>query len=329
MNQMSIALILITTISTTAAALPQARHPIVIAHRGASGYLPEHTLEAYAMAHAMGADFIEPDLVMTRDGVLVCLHDIHLEAVTDAAKVFPNRKRKDGRWYAVDFDLEEIKRLEVKERLSHRFRQDSRGFQVPAFEELIEMVQELNRLTGRQVGLYPETKEPAFHDAAGVSMEAALLTLLDRYGYRDRNDRVFVQSFDPGSLKKMRFGLKTRLPLVQLIGGGSGPGGLFDRMVTPKGLDEIARYADGIGPSKRRIEDKDGRSVQQNALVKAAHVRGLLVHPYTFRAESDTLLSKYRSMEEEVTTFFKTYQVDGLFTDFPDRAVSVRDQAIP
>ncbi len=329
MNQMSIVLMLIMAVLTPADALPSAQHPIVIAHRGASGYLPEHTLEAYALGFAMGADFIEPDLVMTRDGVLVCLHDIHLEGVTDVAQVFPGRKRQDGRWYAIDFDLEEIKRLSVKERLSHRFRQDSRGFQVPAFEEVIEMVQELNRLTGSQVGLYPETKEPAFHDAAGVSMEAPLLALLDRYGYRDQSARVFVQSFDPESLKKMRFELKTGLPLVQLIGGGSGPGMLFDRMVTPKGLDDIARYADGIGPSKRRIEDEDGQAVQRNALVKAAHARGLLVHPYTFRAESDTRPRKYRSLEEEVLAFLQIYQVDGFFTDFPDRAVAVRDQAMP
>lgn len=182
---------------------------IVIAHRGASGYLPEHTLEAYAMAYALGADYIEPDVVMTKDGVLIALHDIHLELTTNVEVVFPGGARSDGRWYAADFTLAEIKQLSVHERANpdgtpvfpNRFRVDSKGFHVPTLVEVIEMVQELNQATGRSVGIYPETKEPAFHDAAGLSMEEPLLALLASHGYAGPNAKVFIQSFDPRNLR--------------------------------------------------------------------------------------------------------------------------------
>ena len=302
---------------------------IVIAHRGASGYLPEHTLQAYAMAYTMGADYIEPDLVMTGDGVLICLHDIHLERTTNVEEVFPGRARADGRWYAADFTLAEIKMLSVHERANadgtpvfpDRFRVDSKGFQVPTFVEVIEMVQELNEITGRSVGIYPETKEPAFHDAEGLSMEEPLLTILSSYLYQGIDALVFIQSFDPTNLKEMRFDLGTDLPLVQLISGGSGPGGIFDWMVTEEGLDDIATYANGIGPSKSRIEDADGMPVNKNALVKGAQARGLVVHPYTFRA--DSLPGHYRNLSQELHRFYFTYGVDGLFTDHADIAVRV------
>jgi len=298
---------------------------IVIAHRGASGYLPEHTLEAYAMAYTMGADYIEQDLVMTADGNLICLHDIHLERTTNVEEVFPDRARGDGRWYAADFTLAEIKQLNVHERANadgtpafpDRFRIDSKGFRVPTLVEVIEMVQELNRIRGRSVGIYPETKSPAFHDAEGLSLEEPLLAILAGYGYQGLDALVFIQSFDPTNLKEMRFGLGTDLPLVQLISGSSG----FDWLVTEEGLDDIATYANGIGPSKRRIEDADGNSIDKNALVKGAHARGLVVHPYTFRA--DSLPDQYRNLEQELRRFYFTYGVDGLFTDHADRAVRV------
>jgi len=295
--------------------------PVVIAHRGASGYLPEHTLEAYALAHGLGADYIEPDLVMTRDGVLICLHDIHLEATTDVAARFPERARGDGRWYAADFTLAEIKQLAVTERrhpdgrpvFPERFRPDSKGFQIPTLVEVIELVQSLNRTRGRDVGLYPETKEPAFHDREGLSLEAPLLATLAAYGYTEPGARVCIQSFDPENLKKLRLTLGTRLPLIQLIGGGPA----FDSLVTPEGLKGIAAYADGIGPSKSRIEKTAGVPVDGNALVANAHAQGLLVHPYTFRA--DQLPPGDPDLEAELRRFVFTYGVDGFFTDHPDR----------
>lgn len=289
---------------------------IVIAHRGASGYLPEHTLPAYAMAYAMGSDYIEPDLVMTRDGVLIALHDIHLEATTDVEEVFPERARADGRWYAADFTIEEIKRLKAQERAGSdgaavfpdRFRADSEGFQVPTLRELIELVQELNRITGCTVGIYPETKDPAFHADAGLPMEEGLLSILAEYGYEGRDALVFIQSFDPANLQEMRFTLGTDLPLVQLISGSQ------QDLLTDDGLDLIATYADGIGPSKGLIE-------ADRKLVRRAHARGLVVHPYTFRA--DDVPAAYESFARELRQFYFRYGVDGLFTDHPDQAVAV------
>jgi glycerophosphoryl diester phosphodiesterase len=289
---------------------------LIIAHRGASGYLPEHTLESYAMAYALKADYIEPDLVMTKDKHLICLHDITLERTTNVEEVFPSRKRTNGSWYAADFTLAEIKQLKAQERTDFRFRKDSIGFQVPTLEEMIQMIQELNRLTGRNVGIYPETKSPTFHDNEGLSMEEPLLALLDQYGYKGQNARVFIQSFEPWNLRDMRFNLKTDLPLVQLIDGGAASAPL----VTEDGLDMIATYADGIGPYKRWIEDANGNVINDNFLVKEAHERDLLVHPWTFRAEKQYLTTKDDTMAQEVDRFLYEYGVDGLFTDNVDVA---------
>lgn len=285
--------------------------PIIIAHRGASGYLPEHTLAAYAMAHAMGADFLEPDLVMTRDGILIARHDVVLEETTDVAAVFPDRRRADGHWYAADLDLAEVRRLQARERTDRRFRRDSHGFGVPTFEEILQLVTELNRLTGRTVGVYPETKQPAWHRAAGLALEEPLLTLLERYGYRRRADPVFVQSFEEASLRHMRASLGTRLRLVQLVSDGE--------RVTPEGLDAIATYADALGPDRALIEGVPGSA--DPALVKRCHARGLAVHPFTFRA--DAVDARYPGFEAELRHFLGTLKVDGLFTDHPDRAAAV------
>ena len=302
-----------------ASSRPAASGKIVIAHRGASGYLPEHTLEAYAMAYAMGADYIEPDLVLTKDGTFVIVHDITLESTTDVEQVFPDRHRNDGRWYAADFTLAEIKQLRVHERtrkdgtpyFPQRFPLNRSQFEVPTFAEMIELIQGLNISTGRNVGIYPEIKRPGWHAEQGLPMEKALLDILSQYGYAGPDAKVYVQSFEAGALKKLRFELGTGLPLVQLIGSRGEP---YNAMVTEKGLDEIATYAQGIGPSKVRIEANPD-------LVQWAHARGLVVHPYTFRADALPKSGQYQTLEEELRQFYLVYDVDGLFTDFPDRAV--------
>jgi Glycerophosphoryl diester phosphodiesterase len=197
---------------------------IVIAHRGASGYLPEHTLEAYAMAYALGANYIEPDLVLTHESKFICLHDIHLERTTNVEEVFPDRHREDGRWYAADFTLEEIRQLNVHERCNEdgtpvfpgRFPMGDSQFEVPTFTEMIELIQGLNKAMGRDVGIYPEIKEPSWHEIEGLPMEEALLNVLNQYGYEGQDAKVYVQCFEPEPLKKMRFNLTTDLPLVQL-----------------------------------------------------------------------------------------------------------------
>lgn len=282
--------------------------PIVIAHRGASGYLPEHTLEAYAYAHALGADYIEPDLVRTKDGAFIALHDIHLEATTDVEEVFPDRKREDGRWYAADFTLAEIRRLRVHERLPRRFPQGRSDFRIPTFEEVIELVQGLNASTGRETGIYPELKDPGFHAKAGLAMEEDFLRILAEYGYTGPNAKVFVQCFEPGPLKKMRGELGSTLPQIQLISDAQG--GLLGE----EGLARIAEYANGIGPDKGLIE-------KDPAIVQRAHAKGLLVHPYTIRR--DMKPQKYEDTTAELRQFYFVYGVDGLFTDFSDDAVQV------
>lgn len=290
--------------------------PIVIGHRGAAGYLPEHTLAGYAFAYALGADYIEPDLVMTKDGVLICLHDIYLERTTDVEEVFPDRRRPDGHWYAIDFTLEEIRELSVHERCRDsgqpyfpgRFPVGKSNFPVPTFTEMIELVQGLNKSTGRQVGIYPELKRPSWHQERGYDMAVRLLEVLDGYGYRGPEARVFIQCFEPDTLKRLRHELGTELPLVQLISVAS------FTLTTRRGLEGIAEYADGVGPDKRIIEGNP-------RFVVWAHELGLLVHPWTFRA--DSLPQGYSSLEQELERFLVDYGVDGVFTDFPDVAVRV------
>jgi glycerophosphoryl diester phosphodiesterase len=282
--------------------------PIVIAHRGASGYLPEHTLEAYAYAHALGADYIEPDLVRTKDGAFIALHDIHLEATTNVEEAFPDRKRDDGRWYAADFTLTEIRQLRAHERLPRRFPQDKSDFRIPTFQEVIELVQGLNASTGREAGIYPELKDPAFHAKAGLPMEEAFLAILAAYGYQGPQAKVYVQCFEPGPLKKMRKELASTLPQIQLIADAQ------SELLSEEGLARIAEYAEGIGPDKSLIEkDPD--------IVKRAHAKGLLVHPYTIRR--DMKPPKYADTFAELRQFYFVYGVDGLFTDFPDDAARV------
>jgi glycerophosphoryl diester phosphodiesterase len=289
-----------------------AEAPIVIAHRGASGYLPEHTLAAYAMAHAMGADYIEQDLVMTKDRRLVALHDIHLEGTTNVEDVYPNRAREDGRWYAADFTLAEIKQLAVHERTKKRFPVGKAHFGVPTFEEAIELIQGLNATTGREAGIYPELKNPTFHREAGLDIEPAALDVLTRYGYAGRDAKVYIQCFEKESLMKLRDTLGTDLPLVLLISNHKAQA--TER--TEAGLKAAARYVDGVGPNKGIIEKNPD-------FVDWAHGAGLVVHPYTIR--DDELPAKYTSAAGELRQFFAGFGVDGIFTDFPDTARAVVD----
>lgn len=281
---------------------------VVIAHRGASGYLPEHTLEAYALAYAQGADYLEPDLVVTKDGRFICRHDIHLEESTNVKEVFPEKKREDGRWYAIDLTLAEVKQLRAEERLPNRFPVGKAAFEVPTFEEMTELTQGLNKTTGRNVGIYPELKEPLWHAKNGHPMEAAVLDILTRYGYTGKDAPVFIQCFWPDPLIKIRKELGSELPLIMLIGAD----GRSDRLATKEGIEYIATFANGIGPAKEWIEANP-------ELVKWAHDAGLLVHPYTVQA--DNVPAPYGNVEDELTRLLVDYKVDGLFIDHPDRMV--------
>jgi glycerophosphoryl diester phosphodiesterase len=306
--------------------------PIVIAHRGASGYLPEHTIPAKVMAYAMGADYLEQDVVLTKDGVPIVCHDIHLDTVTDVAKRFPERKRADGRYYALDFTLAEIKQLAATERFDprtgnavfpSRFPVGKGAFQIPTLEEEIQVVQGLNKSTGRDVGIYPEIKEPAFHRKEGKDLSAIVLEVLGRYGYRTKADKAFVQCFDFDEVKRIRTELGYKGKLVQLLESGAGAGNtpVFDRLRTAAGLAEVAKYADGIGPALPDVvtRGEDG-AWKPTTLVANAHAAGLVVHPYTFRA--DQMLPGIGSFEDQLKLFLVEVGVDGVFTDFTDRTVA-------
>ena len=304
---------------------------IVIAHRGASGYLPEHTLASKALAYGMGADYIEQDVVLTSDDHAVVLHDIHLDTVTNVAEVFPDRARENGRHFAIDFTLDEIRQLSVYERFSRetgaavytrRFPLHQARFSVPTLAEEIELVQGLNQSTGRDVGIYPEIKSPAWHRAQGKDISRIVLDLLNHYGYRGKDDKIFVQCFDAGETRRLRNELETRVRLVQLIGDNDWDEAPtdFDRLRTAEGIAEIAQHADGIGPWLPHVVelDADGQP-RVTSLVAMAHSHGLVVHPFTFRA--DSLPAYADSFEATLDIFFGQAGVDGVFTDFPDRAV--------
>ena len=284
--------------------------PVVIAHRGAPGYVPEHTNASYAVAYAMGADYIEQDLVMSKDGVLLCLHDRELDEVTNVAEAFPERAREDGKFYAVDFTLEEIKSLRVTERFPGRFPQGKGHFVVITLAESIELVQGLNEVTGKDIGIYPEIKFVAWHAEQGHDMETELLRVLSEYGYEGPDANVFVQCFEHEPLKRMREELGSTLPQVQLIADRRD----FHAMVADEGLDAIAEYANGIGPSKNFI-------LRDPSLVARAHERGLVLHPYTVRA--DDVPGAFADHAAEVKALFVEHGIDGVFTDQPDQTIAV------
>ena len=305
--------------------------PVVIAHRGACGYLPEHTLAAKALAYAMGADYLEQDVVATRDDALVVLHDIHVDRVTDVATQYPGRCRADGRYYVRDFDLAELKRLHVHERTgpdgsriyADRYRDTGEVFCIQTLAEELEFVRTLERSNGRRIGIYPEIKRPEWHRAEGVDIAPEFLKTLADYGYRSHSDPAYVQCFDARELRRLRHKLGCRMKLIQLIAEDSWQESStrYAALRTQKGLDRLARTVDGIGPwlpRAYRLRKRDGK-ILPSGLVQRAHKAGLAVHPYTFRA--DELPAGFASFEALLAFFVDELAVDGLFTDFPDRAL--------
>jgi glycerophosphoryl diester phosphodiesterase len=328
--------------------------PLVIAHRGASGYRPEHTLAGYALAARLGADYIEPDLVSTKDGALVARHENEIGGTTDVADhpEFADRrttKTIDGvaltGWFTEDFTLAELKTLRAKERIP-AIRQrntlyDGR-YQVPTLQEVIDLSKRLSRELGRPIGIYPETKHPTYFRTIGLPLEEPLVRILRRNDLDDRRDKVFVQSFEVSNLKLLDD--RIDVPLVQLLSSPTarpydfvvaGDPRTYGDMATPAGLKDIARYADGVGPSKDYIVPRDAtaRSLPPTSFVADAHRAGLLVHPYTFRNENTFLPLELRTSADpaaygrafaEYDQFF-ALGVDGLFSDNADTAVEARD----
>ena len=294
--------------------------PLIIGHRGASGHRPEHTVESYRLAVEMGADYIEPDLVATRDGVLVARHENEIGGTTDVAERFPGRKttkviehRTVTGWFTEDFTLAELRTLRTRERLPFRSRAHDGRFAVPTFDEVIELARSLTKETGRQVGIYPETKHPAYFASLGLALEPRLVQALERQGWNTAGAPVFIQSFEPGSLKKLR--LLTPLPLVQLLDAQGPP-------LTDARLREIGQYAQAVGLHQRLIVPaaKDGTTLPPTDIVDRAHAAGLKVHVWTLRNEPAFLSPSYDGSPEEEYRHFARLGVDGIFTDFPDTA---------
>lgn len=289
---------------------------VVVAHRGASGYLPEHTMESKAMAYAMNPDYIEQDLVLTKDDVPVVVHDIYLGDVTNVAEKFPNRKREDGKYYVIDFSFEEIQTLKVTERFDtntgrqvypNRFPKGKGSFRLHSLQQEIELIQGLNHSTGNNIGIYPEIKNPAFHHENGKDFAKIVLEILSNYGYSTKEDPCLLQCFDAKELERIRRELKSELFLVQLIDS--------DEETTQ--LRHFATYAEGIGPWYKQIlsETVDGKFTF-TSLIEDAHKLDLVVHPYTFRADA---LSEFDSFREMVHVILYEANADGGFTDFPDQ----------
>ncbi len=291
---------------------------IVIAHRGASGYVPEHTLESKAMAHAMNSDYIEQDLVLSKDNIPIVIHDIYLDDVTDVAEKFPDRKREDERFYVIDFTFKELQELNVTERFNpktgkqvypNRFPKGRGNFKLHSLQEEIELIQGLNASRGKNIGIYPEIKKPAFHHQQGKDIATITLKILADFGYKTKQDKCRFQCFDAKELKRVRNELQSDLFLVQLI----------EFPEETKQLAHFASYADGLGPWYKQILDKKvGKKWQFTTLVEEAHKLGLEVHPYTFRADQ---LGEFSSFEEMMQVLFFEAKIDGAFTDFPDKMV--------
>jgi glycerophosphoryl diester phosphodiesterase len=306
--------------------------PIIIAHRGASGDRPEHTLESYALAVSVGADYIEPDLVSTKDGVLVARHENEIGGTTDVAVKFPDRRRTqviDGDsisgWWTEDFTLAELKTLRAKERIATRGHSYDGQFEVPTFDEVLALAKRLGAERGRAVGVYPETKHARHFRSIGLPLEEKLIAALRREGWNRKTAPVFIQSFEIGSLLRLR--QMTSVRLIHLVSGvGAPPDSAqlpFAELRTPAGLRRMRRYADGIGAAKEMIlrAGPDGRVAQATSLVSDAHAAGLLVHIWTIRSDAPFLPAMWQGNQAAELEAFRATGIDGLFTDHPGNAV--------
>jgi len=314
--------------------------PVIIAHRGASGFRPEHTLASYELAINLGADYVEPDLVSTKDGVLIARHENEITTTTNVAEYpeFTNRqttKLIDGKsvtgWFTEDFTLDEIKILKAKERLPFRDQSFNGKFLIPTFQEIIDLVKVKSGEIGRSIGIYPETKHPTYFASIGLPLEEPLVKILADNGYKFNNDPIFIQSFETGNLQKLS--QLTDLPLIQLLEHSGQPFDLlingdsrtYKDLTKPQELAKIAEYVAGIGPNKRMIVpvNNQGKLLSPTSLISDAHAAGLLVHPYTFRNEKQYLAPEYNHNPEAEYEQFLNLGVDGVFSDFPNTALTV------
>jgi glycerophosphoryl diester phosphodiesterase len=307
--------------------------PIVIAHRGASGYLPEHTRPAKVLAHIMGADFLEQDVVATKDDELIVLHDIHLDTVTNVTKLFPDRARADGRFYVRDFTIDEIRSLTAWERMNsdgtavypERYPAQTGHYRVHTFREEMHLINRLNKATGRQAGIYPEVKSPAWHREEGVDISSLVLKQIHEFDGANDPSLVFVQCFDDLEVRRLKNELNCSWPIVQLIGLNAWQEAEtdYDAIGSLAGLTRVAEVADGVGPHLSLLYTASNDEIRPTDLVANAHELGMTVHPYTFR--TDDLPSGFKNLEELVRFCVLELEVDGLFTDFTDQVIDILD----
>ncbi|MBL8818299.1 MAG: glycerophosphodiester phosphodiesterase [Planctomyces sp.] len=299
--------------------------PVVISHRGASGYLPEHTQEAAVLAHAMGADYIEQDVVLTRDAVPVVLHDLTLDDVTNVAEVFTGRARNDQRHYVMDFTWNELQTLRVHERTSanrawkdhnNRFPADQGKFRIATLSEHLALIRGLNQTTGRDTGIYVEIKDPARHREKGLDSSTVILKVLNDAGYRKSDDRIFVQCFDPSEIRRLREELHCELPLIQLC----------SKKPTPEQIAEYAPFVNGLGVQLTHVIEgkrEDGTPIVSD-VVQEARKHAIQVHVWTFRVDA---MPEFCSETSELLSWLcRDGGIDGIFTDHPDVVIKWRNQ---
>lgn len=327
---------------------------IVIAHRGASGYLPEHTLESKALAFGQKADYLEQDLAMTKDNRLIVIHDHFLDGLTDVAKKFPNRKRADGRYYVIDFTLKEIQSLEMTENFKtengkqeqvypNRFPLWKSHFRIHTFEDELEFIQGLEKSTGKKIGIYPEIKAPWLHHKEGKDIAKAVLQVLKKYGYTKKSDAVYLQTFDFNELKRIKTQLLPQmgmdLKLVQLIAytdwheteeknaDGKWVNYDYDWMFKDGAMEEVAKYADGVGPGwYMLVDEKQSKpgNIVYTPLVNELKKYRMALHPYTVR--KDALPAFFTDVNQMYDALLHKAGATGVFTDFPDTAVEFLHQ---
>ncbi len=320
--------------AAVAPARPAVYHPAVAAHRGASGFLPEHTLEAKAMAYALGPDYIEQDVVMSKDDVLVILHDHTLETTTDVAQKFPGRHRADGHYYAIDFTLDELKSLIVTERFDPKTGKavfEGRfpvktgiDFRIPTLREEFELIKGLNKSTGNTVGVYVEVKEPAFHEKSGKDIMGATIKMMEEYGYNSMSAKSILQIFDYEAVKNARAkGWKGELCMLVDMDGQmlKNDKERHKWLLTPEGIADVAKYATIYAPwfSHMAVPSADGKSYVINDVAKNARKHGMKVHTWTHR--TDKPLAGFKDSEAVLNCAFKELKVDGIFSDFCGQVV--------
>lgn len=313
--------------------------PQVAAHRGASGYLPEHTIPAKTMAYALNPDFIEQDVVMTKDGVLMIMHDPDLDTTTDVARKFPGRNRANGKYYAADFTWPEIETLTVTERFdpktgkavfSGRFPVDTGiEFKVPKFEDELKLIQGLNKSTGKDIGVYVEVKEPAFYAQEGKDITGAVIDMLDKYGYNSPDAKSILQIFDYDAVKAAREkGWKGDLAMLVIRGGQNltDDKAVHEWLLTPEGIAEVSKYATIYAPWFSHLAEptEDGKGYKITDIADLARQNGMKVHSWTLR--KDAPFKGFKDAKEAMDVAFKEIKIDGMFSDHPDMLVEYLEE---